>query len=211
IAYMVRQAEWTQAGADLRTVLGAGTLSEASVGDLDEALSLAEVPPPSEAGARGRARVRHDLSGRDLGPRLARWRAAVRRYQTSPVLGAPATPWSGERLFRRHRGGDPSGWGAVAAGARRDARHVTAAEVVARHLCALVMVYGDSWPSACGDARRARGDRRRALSAPGGEAAGVAHRPRVATARGSVHGSRPAVPASGGRLRRRQHRSGASR
>ena len=110
IAYMVRQAEWTQAGADLRTVLGAGTLSEASVGDLDEALSLAEVPPPSEAGARGRARVRHDLSGRDLGPRLARWRAAVRRYQTSPVLGAPATPWSGERLFRRHRGGDPSGW-----------------------------------------------------------------------------------------------------
>src|SRR3989454_2983113 len=44
IGYMVRQAEWTQAGADLRAVLGAGTLSEASVGDLDEALSLAEVP-----------------------------------------------------------------------------------------------------------------------------------------------------------------------
>ena len=44
IGYMVRQAEWTQAGADLPAVLGAGTLSETSLEDLDEALRRAEAP-----------------------------------------------------------------------------------------------------------------------------------------------------------------------
>jgi len=44
IGYMVRQAEWTQAGADLHAVFGAGTLSESSLDDLDEALKRAEAP-----------------------------------------------------------------------------------------------------------------------------------------------------------------------
>jgi len=41
---MIRLAEWDRAGADLPAVLGAGTLSETSLGDLDEALKLAEAP-----------------------------------------------------------------------------------------------------------------------------------------------------------------------
>ena len=44
IAYMIRLAEWDSAGADLRAVLGPGTPSETSLGDLDEALKLAEAP-----------------------------------------------------------------------------------------------------------------------------------------------------------------------
>ena len=44
IGYMVRQAEWTQAGSDLHAVLDAGTLSETSLDDLDEALKRAEAP-----------------------------------------------------------------------------------------------------------------------------------------------------------------------
>src|SRR5438876_10486273 len=43
IAYMIRLAEWEGAGADLPAVLG-GTLSETWLGDLDEALKLAEAP-----------------------------------------------------------------------------------------------------------------------------------------------------------------------
>ncbi len=44
IAYLVRLAAWERASADLPVVLGAGTLSEASLGDLDEALRRAEAP-----------------------------------------------------------------------------------------------------------------------------------------------------------------------
>jgi len=44
IGYIVRQAEWTQAGADLHAVLDAGTLSETSLDNLDEALKRAEAP-----------------------------------------------------------------------------------------------------------------------------------------------------------------------
>src|SRR5882724_1999684 len=44
IAYLVRLAAWERASADLPAVLGAGTLSEASLGDLDEALRRAEAP-----------------------------------------------------------------------------------------------------------------------------------------------------------------------
>src|SRR5437016_3623306 len=43
ITYMIRLAEWEGAGADLPAVLG-GTLSETWLGDLDEALKLAEAP-----------------------------------------------------------------------------------------------------------------------------------------------------------------------
>src|SRR6266566_5855689 len=44
IGYIVRQAEWTQAGSDLHAVLDAGTLSETSLDNLDEALKRAEAP-----------------------------------------------------------------------------------------------------------------------------------------------------------------------
>src|SRR5436190_1107905 len=44
IAYLVRLAAWERASADLPAVLGAETLSEASLGDLDEALRRAEAP-----------------------------------------------------------------------------------------------------------------------------------------------------------------------
>ena len=44
IVYLVRLAAWERAPADLPAVLGAGTLSQASLGDLDEALRRAEAP-----------------------------------------------------------------------------------------------------------------------------------------------------------------------
>ena len=44
IAYLVRLAAWERASADLPAVLGAETLSEASLGDLDEVLRRAEAP-----------------------------------------------------------------------------------------------------------------------------------------------------------------------
>ncbi len=44
ITYLVRLSEWSQAGADLAAVLGAGGLSDASLGGLDEALRQAEAP-----------------------------------------------------------------------------------------------------------------------------------------------------------------------
>src|SRR5213592_1496540 len=44
IAYLVRLAAWERASADLPAVLGAETLSQASLGDLDEALRRAEAP-----------------------------------------------------------------------------------------------------------------------------------------------------------------------
>jgi hypothetical protein len=50
ITHFVREFLWAQPCEDLPAVLGAGTLSERSLGDLDEALTLAE---PSEADDRG--------------------------------------------------------------------------------------------------------------------------------------------------------------
>ena len=44
ITHLVRLFEWAQPCADLPAVLGAGALSETSLGDLDEALKLAEAP-----------------------------------------------------------------------------------------------------------------------------------------------------------------------
>ncbi len=44
ITHFVRTFEWAQPCADLPAVLAAGTLSETSLGDLDEALKLAEAP-----------------------------------------------------------------------------------------------------------------------------------------------------------------------
>src|SRR5882724_5213371 len=44
ITHLVRLAVWERGCADLPAVLGAGTLSETSLGDLDEALKLAEAP-----------------------------------------------------------------------------------------------------------------------------------------------------------------------
>src|SRR5437667_1676577 len=83
ITYMIRLAEWEGAGADLPAVLG-GTLSETWLGDLDEALKLAEAPDL----------LKRTIEGERVWEmnRLAGWRAQVCQRETCAVLETPATP-----------------------------------------------------------------------------------------------------------------------